>query len=123
MTTGVKQLSRNTDMKIKLALCCASLSAALFFSMPAFAGELIISTTPVTTAESDTVGVKFYVRSTYANTVNARAYVTSRNNVTGDVIFGPFTIDNVSSVLYGTFMRTDPNRAWDVTTEVKADDI
>jgi hypothetical protein len=110
-------------MKNKQLLCIASLATALCFSVSAFAGELIISTTPITTAESDTVGVKFYVRSTYANTVNARAYVTSRNNVTGDVILGPFTIDNSNSVLYGTFMRTDPNQTWDVTTEVKADDL
>lgn len=76
-TTVSKKTGEGHSMKNKLPICFASLAAALCFSFPVFAGELIISTSPVTTAESGAVGVKFYVRSTYANSVNARASITS----------------------------------------------
>ncbi len=107
-------------MKMKLSLFGISLLSALFFSIPCFA-ELILTTQDLTDETNYKYGVKFYAKNTENVTLNARAYVTSRENVNGDVVLGAFLLDPNVTVLYGTFTVSDQSKAWSVNTEVKTD--
>ena len=107
-------------MKMKLCLFGISLVSMLLFSIPCCA-ELILTTQDLVDETNYKYGVKFFAKNTGSVTLNARAYVTSRENVNGDVILGVFLLDPNVDVLYGTFTASDQSKAWSVNTEVKAE--
>jgi len=104
-------------MNMKLSLFGISLLTALFFSIPCFA-ELILTKEYLTDEYNDEYGVKFFARNTDNVTLNARASVTSRDNVKGDVISGNFLLAPNATVLYGIFGVNDEEEDWSVDTEV-----
>jgi len=107
-------------MKMKLSFLGISLVSALLFSVPCFA-ELVLTTQDLMDESNYKYGVKFFARNTDNVTLNARAYVTSRDNVNGDVVLGVFLLDPNVDVLYGTFTVSDQSKAWSVNTEVKTE--
>jgi hypothetical protein len=111
-------------MKQKLTLGISIVMALLCFSLTALAaGDVQLQKEPVNNDAGERVGVKFYAISTHDYKVTAKAFIESRNNVTGDIIKERFTISSNQKLLLGTFMRIDPAQAWDVKVKMRIDPI